>query len=353
VIKDPFNSAIAVLYYSQGATAIDASSKSVAGSLPVSLESNVAFNSIGSSFKILAHNINMLNNLATISSFALVGDSYWIANFEILGDLGDFVGNAAAGSASIGIVTVGLECKNTAGFSVTGNSAHSNMYGLVIWSSGRFLDGDCTTMDGSTIWKSWNIGVFPFVESSVLITGSQIADSRIGFMGISIGPSHILHETTDRKTTIRDTLFVGYSSNEKCLESETKPATTLEFYANAPPSMAYFVFPNKVNHYVVDSYTDGQIYKAGMMFSYFLDNSGGMIKLRDFTKNGALTSWPIINGKVEVHDSMFANFHGSCQTRSYAITSNYNDDVRKKREEGAVCVTKYTKLGFKFLHDSF
>lgn len=314
------------MYFTQGATSIGASSTAVSGSLPVSLEYNVAFKSVGSNYKIYADNINMISNLAAICSFALVDDAYWIANFDILGDLGNFEGNAAAGSESVGIMTVGLECNSTS-FSVTGNSAHSNIYGLIIWSIGRFLDGDCTGMDGSTIWKSWNIGIFPFVESSVTITNSQIADSRIGFMGISIGPSDILHQTTDRETIIRNSLFVGYSSNEKCLEDETIPETTLGFYATAAATMPYFTFPNTSPHYTVDAFTDGVVYKSGIMFSYFLDNSGGHIQLRDFTKEGKMVSWPILSGKVEVHDSMFANFHGKCNNRSYAITNNYNDDV--------------------------
>ena len=107
----------------------------------------------------------------------------WQASFEV--NLAEDIvlqNNSAAGSEKIGFHLDGENCyQTTPGTSWHGNVAHTTLHGVHI----GYTDGlpGCSKVSRFTVWKSWDYGVYAYTASSVIVSETVIADSKIGTCG--------------------------------------------------------------------------------------------------------------------------------------------------------------------------
>ncbi|KAJ3227695.1 Fibrocystin-L [Clydaea vesicula] len=317
VVHDTYNSAIAVM-------AIDTPFVGY-GPIAATLKNNIVFNTLESSFKIFAEGVSLTENLALLTkyttySFQLDSEaSRYIGTYESMGTTNILINNRAAGSESVGFIIVGQKCGEWE--NIADNIAHSNMYGALVYSS-TDTQTSCTTLENFSTYKNWIIGIFPFLSDSFIGKNLLVADSRAGFLGATVGPRAAMHELVDKFFTIENSIFIGSTNDKICVQNHTPPKVTAPFtFGSAIPT-------------------------AGIIFSLFADSSA-LILPEDFMKKGKhlmrnlllkmfnfnigdlghVHSWPIINGKVSISDTIFINYtvNEICNETSYAVTNFFNE----------------------------
>ncbi|MBN3294524.1 PKHL1 protein, partial [Polypterus senegalus] len=207
------------------------------------------------------------------------------------------------------------------------NEAHGGLYGVYLNGDGL---PDCTFIQGFTVWKCWDYGIYFQTYMNVQISNVTLVDNGMGIMPMSYTPPSVSHQYSNRTIQIENSLFVGSSPDFNCSDVLTTSNINIQ-------------------------YTSGQRSprplqggRSAVGWPTFASQHNGA----PATPHAGLTSYTAINGLVTIKDSTFAGFRNVCsgQINVMFITNPNNEDLQHPIHVMGIQVINSTENAFAFIH---
>ncbi|XP_028646739.2 fibrocystin-L-like [Erpetoichthys calabaricus] len=237
--------------------------------------------------------------------------------------------NIVSGFERIGYRINGEPCPGTFNPAETwsNNEAHGGLYGVYLNGDGL---PDCTFIQGFTVWKCWDYGIYFQTSMSVQISNVTLADNGMGIMPMSYTPPSVSHQYSNKTIQIENSLFVGSSPDFNCSDVLTA---------------------NNINI----QYTPGQRSprplqggRSAVGWPTFASQQNGAPAM----PHAGLTSYTAISGLVTIKDSTFAGFRSVCsgQINIMFITNPNNEDMQHPIQVMGIQVVNSTENAVAFVH---
>ncbi|XP_078542271.1 fibrocystin-L [Lissotriton helveticus] len=185
------------------------------------------------------------------------------------------------------------------------NEAHGGLYGVYMQQDG--LPG-CSLIQGFTIWRCWDYGIYFQTTESVQINNVRLVDNGMGIFSIIYTPTATSHELSTKSVTIKNSLLVGSSPNFNCSDVLTSSDANIELSSahrsTRPPKGG----------------------RSGICWPTFASGHNGA----PGKPMAGLMSYNAITGLMTVEDSLFVGFKNVCsgETNVMFITNPLNEDLQ-------------------------
>ncbi|KAI2652983.1 Fibrocystin-L [Labeo rohita] len=254
----------------------------------------------------------------------------WNAGIEVIEATNVILqGNIVAGYERVGYRINGETCpeypNSVAQWSE--NEAHGGLYGLYMNKDG--LPG-CFQIQGFTIWRSFDFGIYVQVSMSVLISNVSLIDNGMGIMSLIYSPPSLSHLYSDKTVRVQGALIVGSSPNFTCSDSLSTTTTYVSLSrihkAPRPPNGG----------------------RSGICWPTFESshNTGPQKPL-----TGTM-SYNAIAGLMTVSDTTFVGFKNVCSTeRNFMFMTNPgNEDLQHPISVQRISKIDSTEDSLAFIH---
>nr|XP_009292515.1 fibrocystin-L isoform X2 [Danio rerio] len=303
----------------------------------LSIDDNVIHHTVGEGISVKGDSNVIQRNLVTLTlwpgSYNGRAEDFnfqWNAAIEVNEATNvTLKGNIVAGYERVGFRIDGEPCP---GFSESEaqwsqNEAHGGLYGLYMNRDG--LPG-CSQIQGFTVWRSFDFGIYVQVSMNVLISNVTLIDNGMGIMSLIYNPPSISHMYADKSVRVQGALIVGNSPNFNCLDSLSTTMTFVSLSrshrAPRPPSGG----------------------RSGVCWPTFesYHNSGPQNLLT------GLTSYSAIAGLMTISDTTFIGFQNVCSTeRNYMFMTNPgNEDLQHPISVERITMINSTEDSLAFIH---
>eukprot|EP00062_Callorhinchus_milii_P017054 gi/632969110/ref/XP_007900907.1/ PREDICTED: LOW QUALITY PROTEIN: fibrocystin-L [Callorhinchus milii] len=206
------------------------------------------------------------------------------------------------------------------------NEAHGGLYGVYMNQDGLYT---CSLIQGFTIWKCWDYGIYFQTSQSVQISSVTLVDNGMGIFSMIYKPSATSHQMSNKTVLINSTLVVGTSPKFNCsdvLTSDPNLSITRLDRSTRPPSggrsgICWPTFASAQNHAPEHSH-------AGLM------------------------SYPAISGLMIVQNTTFVGFKGVCsgEVNVMFITSPLNEDLQHPISVEGITMVDSEEPGKVYIH---
>uniref|UniRef100_A0A8C1B8X1 PKHD1 like 1, tandem duplicate 2 n=1 Tax=Cyprinus carpio carpio TaxID=630221 RepID=A0A8C1B8X1_CYPCA len=309
----------------------------VFGTDGLSIEDNVIHHTVGEGIRVWGDRNVVRRNLVTMT---LWSGSYngraeefnfeWNAAIEVSEATNVILqGNIVAGYERVGYRIDGEPCPGSPNSVAqwSQNEAHGGLYGLYMNKDG--LPG-CSQIQGFTVWRSFDFGIYVQVSMNVLISNVSLIDNGMGIMSLIYSPSSLSHAYSDKTVRVQGALIVGSSPNFNCFDTLS---TTMTYVALSRSHMA----PRPPN--------GG---RSGICWPTFESNhnTGPQKPLT------GLMSYNAIAGIMTVSDTTFVGFKSVCTTeRNYMFMTNPgNEDLQHPISVERISKINSTEDSLAFIH---
>ncbi|XP_073714530.1 fibrocystin-L [Misgurnus anguillicaudatus] len=310
----------------------------VFGTDGLNIDDNVIHHTVGEGIRIWGDNSGVRRNLVTMTLWpgsyngaAETFNTEWNAAIEVNEATNVILeGNIVAGYERVGFRIDGEPCPgfihSVAPWSE--NEAHGGLYGVYMNKDG--LAG-CSQIQGFTIWKSFDFGIYVQVSMNVYISNVILVDNGMGIMPIIYSPPSVSHAYTNKTISVQDALIVGSSPDFNCLDTlattETYVALSVSHRAPRPPKGG----------------------RSGVCWPTFeSDHNQAPQK-----PHAGLMSYNAIAGLLTVSDTIFVGFRNVCSTeRNYMFMTNpRNEDLQHPISVERISKIDSTEESLAFIHN--
>ncbi|XP_076157842.1 PKHD1 like 1, tandem duplicate 1 [Alosa pseudoharengus] len=307
------------------------------GTNGMQVDDNVIYFTVGEGIRVWGSNNMIRRNLVTMT---LWPGSYkdreevfnydWTASIEVNeGRSTILIGNIVAGYERSGYRMDGEPCPGSANpvQAWQDNEAHGGIYGIHMNMDGLL---GCTLIQGFTIWRSFDFGIYFQGSMSLQIANVTLVDNGMGIMPIIYSPPSLSHLYDEDKTVqVQNALIVGTSPDFNCSDTVSRQDTYVrlsrEHGAPRPPMGG----------------------RSGICWPAFISshNAGPRMSLV------GSTSYNAISGLMTVTDTTFVAFRNVCSTERAVMfmTNPNNEDLQhpiqvkritmvESREEGKLLI---------------
>ncbi|XP_061110160.1 fibrocystin-L-like isoform X2 [Conger conger] len=287
----------------------------VFGTNGLSVDDNVIYFTVGEGIRVWGKNNKVRRNLVTMS--------LWPGSYQGRVETFNFEWNAAIevneGSNAVlqGNIVAGFE---RAGFRIDGepcsgmgspvemwhqNEAHGGLYGVYLNRDGL---PNCTLIQGFTIWRSFDFGIYFQVTMSVQVHNVTLVDNGMGILPMIYTPPSLSHQYSNKTVQVKDALIVGSSPQFDCSQTLSSSVTYMrlsnQHRSPRPPNGS----------------------RSGICWPTFLSNHN-----KGPTKpNAGVMSYNAISGLMTVIDTTFVGFKRFCsgQMDVMFMTNPLNEDLQ-------------------------
>nr|XP_055075552.1 fibrocystin-L-like [Misgurnus anguillicaudatus] len=310
----------------------------VFGTDGLNIDDNVIHHTVGEGIRVWGDNSAVRGNLVTMTLWpgsyngaAETFNTEWNAAIEVNEATNVILeGNIVAGYERVGFRIDGEPCpgfiRSVAQWSE--NEAHGGLYGVYMNKDG--LAG-CSQIQGFTIWKSFDFGIYVQVSMNVYISNVILVDNGMGIMPIIYSPPSVSHAYTNKTISVQDALIVGSSPDFNCLDklatTETYVALSESHRAPRPPKGG----------------------RSGVCWPTFeSDHNQAPQK-----PHAGLMSYNAIGGLLTVSDTIFVGFRNVCSTeRNYMFMTNpRNEDLQHPISVERISKIDSTEESLAFIHN--
>ncbi|TRY58761.1 hypothetical protein DNTS_034591 [Danionella cerebrum] len=294
----------------------------------LSIEDNVIHHTVGEGIGIWGDRNVLRRNLVTMTLSSSGDFNAAITVNEATNVI--LQGNIVAGYERVGYRIDGEPCPGSPNSVVqwSQNEAHGGLYGLYMNRDG--LPG-CSQIQGFTVWRSYDFGIYVQVSMNVLISNVSLIDNGMGIMSLIYSPPSVSHMFEDKTVGVQGALIVGSSPNFNCLDTQT--ASTMTYVTNSMSQRA----PRPPN--------GG---RSGISWPTFESghNSGPESSLT------GLRNYNAIAGLMTVSDTTFVGFRSVCTTeRNYMFMTNPgNEDLQHPISVERITKISSTEDSLAFIH---
>nr|XP_055075555.1 fibrocystin-L-like [Misgurnus anguillicaudatus] len=309
----------------------------VFGTDGLNIDDNVIHHTVGEGIRIWGDNSAVRRNLVTMT---LWPGSYngametlnteWNAAIEVSEATNVILeGNIVAGYERVGFRIDGEPCPGSGSVAQwSQNEAHGGLYGVYMNKDG--LAG-CSQIQGFTVWKSFDFGIYVQVSMNVYISNVTLVDNGMGIMPIIYRPPSISHAYADKTVRVQDALIVGSSPDFNCLDTlattETYVAVSESHRAPRPPKGG----------------------RSGVCWPTFESDHNQA----PMASHAGITSYNAIAGLMTVSDTTFVGFRNVCSTeRNYMFMTNPgNEDLQHPISVERISKIDSTEESLAFIHN--
>nr|XP_055075128.1 fibrocystin-L-like [Misgurnus anguillicaudatus] len=309
----------------------------VFGTDGLNIDDNVIHHTVGEGIRIWGDNSAVRRNLVTMTLWPgsyndamEILNTEWNAAIEVNEATNVILeGNIVAGYERVGFRIDGEPCPESDSVAQwRENEAHGGLYGVYMNKDG--LAG-CSQIQGFTVWKNFDFGIYVQVSMNVYISNVTLVDNGMGIMPIIYSPPSISHEYADKTVHVQESLIVGSSPDFNCLDtlatSETYVALSKSHRAPRPPKGG----------------------RSGVCWPTFeSDHNQAPQK-----PHPGLTSYNAIAGLLVVSDTTFVGFRNVCSTeRNYMFMTNPgNEDLQHPISVERISKIDSTEESLAFIHN--
>uniref|UniRef100_A0A8C4T925 PKHD1 like 1 n=1 Tax=Erpetoichthys calabaricus TaxID=27687 RepID=A0A8C4T925_ERPCA len=207
------------------------------------------------------------------------------------------------------------------------NEAHGGLYGVYLNGDGL---PDCTFIQGFTVWKCWDYGIYFQTYMNVQISNVTLVDNGMGIMPMSYTPPAVSHQYSNKTIQIENSLFVGSSPDFNCSDVLTASNINIQYTAGQRS-------PRPL-----------QGGRSAVGWPTFASQYNGAPSM----PHAGLTSYTAISGLVTIKDSTFAGFRNVCsgQINVMFITNPNNEDLQHPIHVMGIQVINSTENAVAFVH---
>ncbi|KAK9957826.1 hypothetical protein ABG768_012036 [Culter alburnus] len=309
----------------------------VFGTDGLSIDDNVIHHTVGEGIKVWGDSNAVRRNLVTLT---LWPGSYngreeelnfeWNAAIEVSEATNAVLqGNIVAGYERVGFRIDGEPCPGSPNSVAqwSQNEAHGGLYGLYMNKDG--LAG-CSQIQGFTVWRSFDFGIYVQVSMNVLVSNVSLIDNGMGFMSLIYSPPSLSHTYSDKIVRVQGALIVGSSPNFNCFDSLS---TTMTYVMLSKSHRA----PRPPN--------GG---RSGISWPTFESNQNNAPQ----KPHAGLMSYNAIAGLMTVSDTTFVGFKSVCSTETnyMFMTNPGNEDLQHPISVERIVKINSTEDALAFIH---
>ncbi|KAI7798957.1 putative fibrocystin-L, partial [Triplophysa rosa] len=310
----------------------------VFGTDGLNIDDNVIHHTVGEGIRIWGDNIAARRNLVTLTlwpgSYNGAAETFnieWNAAIEVNEATNVILqGNIVAGYERVGFRIDGEPCPGSPRLTSqwSENEAHGGLYGVYMNKDG--LVG-CSQIQGFTVWRSFDFGIYVQVSMNVFISNVTLVDNGMGIMPIIYRPPSVSHEYADKTVSVQGSLIVGSSPNFNCLDTlattETYVSLSESHRAPRPPKGG----------------------RSGVCWPTFASSHNNAPQ----KPHPGLMSYNAIAGLLTVSETTFVGFKNVCSTeRNYMFMSNpRNEDLQHPISVERITKIDSTEESLAFIHN--
>ncbi|XP_067888793.1 PKHD1 like 1, tandem duplicate 1 [Heterodontus francisci] len=300
----------------------------VFGTHGLSVDDNVIFNTFGEGIKLWGNENRARRNLVA-STFWPSTSSTWTAAIEVnQGSNIVLQGNVVVGFEKIGYRINGEPCPEQSNpvEAWSENEVHGGLFGIYMNQDGLPY---CSLIQGFTIWKCWEYGIYFQTEESVQISNVTLVDNGLGIFPIVYGPPATSHQISNKSILINNALVVGISPNFNCsdIQGDDSILSSSEGNQNSRRLSAG---------------------RSGICWPTFASakNSAPLYP------HAGLISYPAISGRMTVQNTTFVGFKGMCskEVNAMFITNPQNEDLQHPILVKGITIEDSEERGKVFIH---
>ncbi|KAJ8389419.1 hypothetical protein AAFF_G00119570 [Aldrovandia affinis] len=287
----------------------------VFGTNGLSVDDNVIYFTVGEGIRVWGNNNRVRRNLVTMS--------IWPGSYQDREEAFNFEWNAAievhegrnvvlqdnivAGFERVAYRIDGEPCQGMPNPVEMWhqNEAHGGLYGVYMNKDGH---RHCSLIQGFTIWRSFDFGIYFQVVMSVQVHNVSLIDNGMGILPIIFTPPSLSHQYSNKTVHVQDALIVGSSPGFNCTQGLSSSDANIRLSdshrATRPPNggrsgICWPTFASAHNHAPEKPH-------AGLM------------------------SYNAISGLMMVTDTVFVGFRSVCsgQMNVMFMTNPGNEDLQ-------------------------
>ncbi|XP_066121905.1 fibrocystin-L [Saccopteryx bilineata] len=209
------------------------------------------------------------------------------------------------------------------------NEAHGGLYGIYMNQDG--LPG-CSLIQGFTIWRCWDYGIYFQTTESVYIHNVTLVDNGMAISSMIYTPAAVSHQISSKTVQMKSSLIVGSSPNFNCSDVLTNDDPNIELSAAhrsaRPPSGG----------------------RSGICWPTF----SSAHNLAPRKPHAGIMSYNAISGLLEISGSTFVGFKNVCsgETNVIFITNPLNEDLQHPIHVKNIHLIDTTEQSKIFIHRS-
>ncbi|XP_072425699.1 fibrocystin-L-like [Chiloscyllium punctatum] len=285
----------------------------------LNIDDNVIFKTYDGGITLMGDRNRARRNLVALTLRAPLSDS-WAAAIEII-EGSDIVlqGNIVAGFEKAGYRINGEPCPkhSNPGEAWFNNEAHGGQYGIYMNRDGF---PTCSLIQGFTIWKCWEYGIYFQTKGSIQISNVTLMENKLSIFSMIYGSSASGPEILSKHILIRNALLVGVSPIFSCLDLQPDDSI--------------------LSHKKVD--------RNGIYWPTFASAGNNAPDM----PHDSLTSYPAVGGQMIIENTTFAGFKGTCSNKLNVmfITNPMNEDFQHPILVKGITIVDSEERGKVFIH---
>ncbi|CAM4636768.1 unnamed protein product [Leuciscus chuanchicus] len=309
----------------------------VFGTDGLSIDDNVIHHTVGEGIRVWGDSNAIRRNLVTLTlwpgSYNGRAEEFnfeWNAAIEVSEATNAILqGNIVAGYERVGFRIDGEPCPGSPNSVAqwSQNEAHGGLYGLYMNKDG--LAG-CSQIQGFTVWRSFDFGIYVQVSMNVLVSNVSLIDNGMSIMPLIYSPPSLSHTYSDKIVRVQGALIVGSSPNFNCFDSLSTTMT----YAKLSKSHRAPRPPNGG--------------RSGISWPTFESNHNNAPQ----KPHAGLMSYNAIAGLMTVSDTTFVGFKNVCSTETnyMFMTNPGNEDLQHPISVERIAKINSTEDALAYIH---
>uniref|UniRef100_W5M5C1 PKHD1 like 1 n=1 Tax=Lepisosteus oculatus TaxID=7918 RepID=W5M5C1_LEPOC len=309
----------------------------VFGTDGMNIDDNVIYFTVGEGIRVWGSNIKVRRNLVTVAVWPgsyqdreETLNSLWHAAIEVNEGMNIVLqDNIVAGFERVAYHINGEPCPGTFNpvESWHGNEAHGGLYGVYMNKDGL---ASCSLIQGFTVWKCWDYGIYFQTVMSIQISDVTLVDNGMGVLPIIYTPPSVSHQYSDKTVQIQNSLIVGSSPNFDCSEVLTSSD------ANVKLSMS---------HRAPRPLTGG---RSGFCWPTFASDHN----MAPGKPHAGLMSYNAISGLMTVTNTTLVGFKSVCSKEMNVMfmTNPGNEDLQHPVHVQGLRMVDYMETAKVFIH---
>ncbi|XDV34188.1 hypothetical protein PO909_004380 [Leuciscus waleckii] len=309
----------------------------VFGTDRLSIDDNVIHHTVGEGIRVWGDSNAIRRNLVTLTlwpgSYNGRAEEFnfeWNAAIEVSEATNAILqGNIVAGYERVGFRIDGEPCPGSPNSVAqwSQNEAHGGLYGLYMNKDG--LAG-CSQIQGFTVWRSFDFGIYVQVSMNVLVSNVSLIDNGMSIMPLIYSPPSLSHTYSDKIVRVQGALIVGSSPNFNCFDSLSTTMT--------------YVMLSK-SHRAPRAPNGG---RSGISWPTFESNHNNAPQ----KPHAGLMSYNAIAGLMTVSDTTFVGFKSVCSTETnyMFMTNPGNEDLQHPISVERIAKINSTEDALAYIH---
>ncbi|XP_051879473.1 PKHD1 like 1, tandem duplicate 1 [Pristis pectinata] len=299
----------------------------VFGTDGLNIDDNIIYNTLGEGIKVWGSRNRVRRNLVVLSKSTAIPYS-WTAAVEVnKGSEVVLQENVVVSFEQIGYHINGEPCPGQPNPAEpwTDNEVRGGRIGV-------YMNGDgypnCSLIQGFTVWKCQDYGIYFQVEDSVQVSNVTLVDNALGIFPMIYGPPALSHRISNKTVRVTNALVVGVSPGFNCSD-------TLQ--------------DNSASTNTGNSWSPRQPWgRSGICWPTFASATN----LAPRHLHSVLMSYPAISGLMMVQNTTFVGFRGVCsqQLNVMFISNPDNEDVQHPVLVEGITIDQSEERGKVFIH---